>query len=329
MNYSVIIPAYQAAAVLPRCLQALQQQTAPRDHYEIIVVDDGSTDDTAAIADQLLHDQPAQVIRAPHSGAALARNLGAQAARGSVLIFTDADCEPAPNWLEQLTRVFTDPAVSGARGVYRTRQRSLIARFVQQEYLERYDRLTPLTPIDFVDTYSAAYRREVFLDNGGFSTGFPAASVEDQELSFRLNQRGHRLVFVPEAMVYHQHNATLSSYFRRKFKIGYWKIAVLKRHPGKARRDSHTPQIVKAQIGLISAALLSTFIALCLPSEPLIPIGLWLILELTMLPLLVKIARRDPPVLIVAPLLILTRALALGLGLLAGAVLLLPQRTTE
>jgi cellulose synthase/poly-beta-1,6-N-acetylglucosamine synthase-like glycosyltransferase len=316
MLISVIVPAYQAAVVLPQCLAALQQQTIDRAQYEIIVVDDGSTDDTANVAHQALRNfSEAQVIRAAHGGPAHARNLGAQMAHGDLLLFTDTDCEPRPDWLEQCARVCGDPSISGAAGAYATRQRSLIARFVQQEYEERYDYARRQATIDFIDTYSAAYRREVFLDSGGFAAElFPTASVEDQEFSFRLAERGYRLVFVPEAKVYHQHNTTLARYFRRKYYIGYWKMRVLKQHPGKAVRDSHTPQIVKAQIVLLAAALIS------LPGLfgwPL-TIGLWITFGLSLLPLSIRIARRDPPVLLIAPIMIFIRALALGLGLFVG-----------
>jgi glycosyltransferase involved in cell wall biosynthesis len=322
MNISVVIPAYQAAAVLPQCLTAVQQQTIARAQYEIIVVDDGSTDGTAEVAEQALRDFPAaQIIRAEHGGPASARNLGAWAAQGDLLLFTDADCEPAPDWIERFVCVHADPSISGAKGVYATRQRSLIARFVQQEYEERYDRTQRQTTIDFVDTHSAAYRRAVFVENHGFDAmSFPTAAVEDQEFSFRLAARGYRLVFVPEARVYHRHNTTLAHYFRRKAGIGYWKMCLLRRHPGKAVRDSHTPQLVKAQIVLLAAALVGTLGVLLPPHGFLIIIGGWSLFALSMTPLLIKIARRDPPVLLVAPIMIFVRTLALGLGMLGGAL---------
>ena len=318
LTYSVIVPVYRAIDVLPRCLAALIDQSVPCADYEIIVVDDGSPDQTAEVAEKILAGNNGRVIRAPHGGPAHARNLGAQAARGEILAFTDADCEPEHDWLEQLTAPLRDEAVSGVKGVYRTRQKSLVARFVQQEYQDKYDRLANQATIDFVDTYSAAYRREVFLASGGFDEAFTTASVEDQEFSFRLAEQGHRLVFAPQAVVYHQHDATLSEYMQRKFGIGCWKMLVLKRHPGKAVRDSHTPQALKAQMGLLAGALLTTG-ATALDYDWAVAADIsWLLLLVSMLPLLSKIAWRDPAVIAIAPLMIGARALSLGLGLLRG-----------
>jgi len=328
IEFSVVVPVYQGVETLPRCLNALLHQSIDQSRYEIIVVDDGSCDQTASLAESILGSYTAQVIRAPHGGPAQARNLGAQAARSDLLLFTDADCEPALDWLERLTRVFADVTISGAKGVYRSRQRSLVARFVQQEYQDKYDRMLRLPSIDFVDTYSAAYRRAVFITSGGFDTSFTTASVEDQEFSFRLTEQGCRLVFVPDAIVYHQHDATLREYARRKYGIGYWKPLVLRRHPGKAIKDSHTPQLIKLQIVLLAIAIAATLLTILASGFAALAVSAWLLLFLTMLPLLIKIARRDAAVLCVAPLLIGLRALGLGAGLTVGLIRfnLLPRR---
>ncbi len=315
MNVSIIVPAYNAANTIEGCLTALLAQNFPRDASEIIVVDDGSTDATPEIVARF---PMVQLIRGEHRGAAAARNLGAQHARGDILLFTDADCEPTPDWLAQMLAPFADDQVVGAKGIYRTRQREWIARFVQLEYAEKYARMARERFIDFIDTYSAAYRRDVFLRHQGFDESFPGASVEDQEFSFRLARQGYKMVFVPQAIVYHRHVTSLGAYAKRKFWIGYWKVHVHAHHPGKVWRDAHTPTTLKIQVALCAAFLALLVIGLFLPITLLaaaIIAGLFLI---TTLPLITLIARCDPVIVLIAPMMIGVRAAALGFGLATG-----------
>ncbi len=321
IQFSIIIPAYNATATLPACLQAVQHQSIDRARYEIIVVDDGSSDQTVLVAKEILKDNsPSNIISVPHGGPAAARNAGAQIARGDLILFTDADCAPLPDWIDHLASAFEDRQVVGAKGTYRTRQTALVARFVQQEYQDKYDRMARQVTIDFIDTYSAAYRRDLFLANDGFDTTFTTASVEDQEFSFRLSSQGHRLVFAPDAIVFHQHDASPIEYLRRKFHIGYWKAYVLRLHPDKTIRDSHTPQSVKAQMGLLALSIGLTAISIGTDKTIGLAAIAWLLLVISMLPFLSKIARRDPIVLVIAPIMIGLRAFALGVGLSAGII---------
>ena len=316
IEISIIIPAYNAADTIFACVRALQTQTIPRGRYEIIVVDDGSADDTA----QRAADAGARVIRQENAGAAAARNRGAQAAQGEILLFTDSDCIPAPDWVAQMVAPFADQSVTGAKGVYKTEQSGFTPRFVQQEYQDKYDGMAQLPQIDFVDTYSAAYRRDIFLAMGGFDTNFPGASVEDQEFSFRLAEAGYRLVFVPQAMVFHRHDPALTDYARRKFFIGYWKNLVVRRHPDKIARDSHTPQVLKLQMAF--AALGSGMFALAILFRRAWLAGAslasWLALVFSGVPFYRKIWRRDPAVLAVAPVMLVVRAVSLGAGFAWG-----------
>ncbi|MBI2467113.1 MAG: glycosyltransferase [Candidatus Rokubacteria bacterium] len=198
--------------------------------------------------------------------------------------------------------LLADAAAAGAKGAYLSRQPELVARFVQLEYEERYARMArwqaAVGGIDFVDTYAAAFRRVEFLAAGGFEESLRIDS--DQEFSFRLAAAGRRLVFTPAARVVHQgHAASLAAYARKKYAIGYWKAAVLRRHPTKALRDSHTPQLLKPQLAL----------------APLPPLFL-----LPTLPFVVRALPRDLAVALAAPVLLWVRALALGLGLAVGFV---------
>jgi lipopolysaccharide/colanic/teichoic acid biosynthesis glycosyltransferase/glycosyltransferase involved in cell wall biosynthesis len=320
----VIVPAYNAAGTLPLCLAALADQIYPRSAYEVIVVDDGSVDATAAIA----HDAGVRVLTQANAGPAAARNCGAAAARGDLLLFTDADCAPVPGWISALVAPFSNPSVAGTKGAYLTHQRGIVPRFTQLEYQERYDRMAGRATIDFIDTYSAAYRRDVFLANSGFDTIFPTASVEDQELSFRLAEKGYRLVFAPDALVYHHHNPTLPAYVRRKFYIGYWKTLIARWHPSRMAQDSHTPGTLKLQMGLAALSLLG----LVLASIGSLALGLrampaWALVVtaaavfiITEIPFLVKAWRRDRGIVLPAVGLLWARAFALGIGFALGVV---------
>lgn len=317
MKFSVIIPAYDAATTIGDTLWALRHQPVADKEIEIIVVDDGSADATGAVASAL----GARVLTQANAGPAAARNAGARAARGSLLLFTDADCIPAPDWVAQLTAPLADPAIAGAKGVYTTSQRAPVARLIQIEYEEKYARLARQQNIDFIDTYSAVYRRDTFLAAGGFDESFRAASVEDQELSFRLVQSGYRLCFAPRARVAHRHAETLAAYARRKYRYGYWKALLLRRHPGRITGDSHTPPTQLAQMAWFLGLIPMTVGALAarrhtrtlLVAYGLISVG-------STMPFLARVARRAPDLLPLAPLFLATRALALDAGLVAGTL---------
>jgi cellulose synthase/poly-beta-1,6-N-acetylglucosamine synthase-like glycosyltransferase len=315
MEVSVVVPARNAGQTIGECLDSLLTQSEPRERYEVIVVDDGSTDGTR----QVVQGYEVTLLDQSHEGPAAARNRGVAASSGEVVLFTDADCVPAPDWIDEMARPFQDQDVVGVKGAYRTRQRGVMPRFVQCEYEERYERMAKLKQIDFIDTYSAGYRRQIFLTEGGFDTDYPDASVEDQELSFRLAERGYKMVFNPRAIVYHRHPETLRAYFGRKFNIGYWKVRVLRRHPGKALRDSHTPQTLKAQLGLV----LVLFVVLLL-----VPLrwAIWwaavlitLLFLLSALPFTVRALRKDLLIGLLSPCFLFLRAVALGLGMIKGS----------
>ena len=317
---SVIIPAKNAARTLGLCLQAvLQQEGMLLDQdYEVIVVDDGSTDGTAQIA----QEYKVTVIRQSTMGPAAARNSGARISKGTILAFTDADCAPSSTWLMDLTRPFQNPDVMGVKGVYGTHQTALVARFVQIEYEYKYARMRNQAAIDFIDTNNAAYRKEVFIQNGGFNESFRVPSVEDQEFSFRLARKGYRLVFEPSAVVYHYHDRNLSEYLHRKFGIGYWKAFMLKWIPEKTFSDSHTAPTQRAEI-LLLAILLATipFIAFWPFYASIFFLFVLVIFLMTTSPFLIFMGKRDPQILWVASWMLIGRALALGMGLLKGFIL--------
>jgi cellulose synthase/poly-beta-1,6-N-acetylglucosamine synthase-like glycosyltransferase len=317
---SVVVPAKDAERTIERCLAALARQTLGRERYEIIVVDDGSRDRTAVLAAGL----GARVVSLARTGGpGAARNAGIEAARGEIVVFTDADCEPEAGFLEALVRPLDDPETGGTKGSYLTRQRALVARFVQLEYEDRYRRMRGARWIDFVDTYAACFRRADLVRAGGFDVRL--RQCQDQELSFRLAAAGVKIRFVEEARTYHLHAERLGSYLRKKYRIAWWKVAVLRRHPRKIASDSHTPQALKLEM---PAAVEALGFALAAPA--LIGLGFPAVLALAPLalgaaaflalaaPFVVRALARDPAVGLAAPAILFLRDIALAAGLFAG-----------
>ncbi len=314
MRASVIVPARNAEGTIGRCADALGRQRHSLDALEVIVVDDGSTDATAEVA----RASGAEVVTIPPSGPAVARNRGVAASSGDVVLFTDADCEPCEEWVERMARPFDDPDVIATKGVYRTVQRELTARFVQHEYESRYRRMRrPGRRIDFIDTYAAGFRRDLFDRCGGFDGRFPGASVEDQEFSFRYTRLPGRVAFVEDAVVTHRHARSPLGYFRKKAKIAYWKVRVMLRHPDKIATDAHTPQNVKLE--MLSTLVLAASVPFAATvTGRWVAAGALAVFLASSIPLTLSILRRDPRVGLLAPWFQLLRALALGAGSLLG-----------
>jgi len=317
---SVVVPAHNAARTLETCLRALNQQSISRSEYQVIVVDDGSTDATALIAKAAGARVATSGRVGRPAGPAAARNAGVREASGDVILFTDADCEPLPDWIERMAAPLVDPGVVGVKGAYRSRQRELIARLTQAEFEDKYARMRQRATIDFIDTYSAAYRRDALLRAGGFDETFPLASVEDVELSFRLAEQGARLLFTPEARVWHLHATSLWHYLHKKARYGFWRALVYRWHPGKIRGDSHTDPILKFQFALVALGGLCTLAALVDGRLLRVASLPGLALVATTLPFAVRTWPRDRVAVLIAPPVHTLRAIVQAGALAVGLV---------
>ncbi len=316
MLVSIIIPTFNGASRIANCLDALCPQAAAAS-AEIIVVDDGSTD---GIGDVIRQYRGVRLISQVNSGPAAARNRGAAEAKGAIILFTDDDCVPTERWLQTMTKPFEDPAVVGVKGTYQTRQRSLVARFVQYDYEDRYRRMATQPEIDFVDTYSAAFRRDRFLELKGYDTSFPVACAEDIELSYRMSKLGWKMVFEPSAIVYHTHPDTLWRYLKKKYKFAFWRMIALRKNPKKTLKDSHTPQIMKLQLLFPPALLIAVCSDLLARFEVPFSYVVCAIFLFTTFPFAARLVRKDPLVGLWSPFLLAARSGAQFFGVAAGMV---------
>lgn len=316
MSVSIIIPTFNGASRIANCLEALLPQTAAID-AEILVVDDGSTDGTAGVVSRY---SSVRLVSQANAGPAAARNRGALEAKGSIILFTDDDCVPTSDWLAAMTQPFEDPAMVGVKGAYRTRQKALVARFVQADYEDRYRLMATLPEIDFIDTYAAAFRRDRFLEMNGYDTSFPVACAEDIELSYRMSERGWKMKFVPTAIVYHTHPATLWQYLKKKYKFAFWRMLALRKNPKKTLKDSHTPQIMKFQLLFAPALLLAISFDLVIRPGVLASALVCVAFLISTLPFAGRTILKDPLIGVLSPGLLAARACAQGMGVTAGMI---------
>src|SRR5581483_3094944 len=201
---SVIVPAYNAAHTIGDCLEALLALDYPSDRLEIIAVDNRSTDGTAGV----MRRYPVRVVSEPHQQSSYAaRNTGLVAARGSVMLFTDADCLPDPGWARALVAALDDDDAGGAAGrIEAAPGTTLVERFqVDEHVLDAASAFTrPALP--FAQTANAAYRRAVFERVGLFDPNL--VSGGDLDLSWRMQRAGWGLAYAPGAIVRHRHRTT-------------------------------------------------------------------------------------------------------------------------
>jgi glycosyltransferase involved in cell wall biosynthesis len=229
---SVVVPVYNGGEFFVQCLRALSAQTLARDQYEVIVVDDGSKDSSAAYAASF----GATVISQANAGAPAARNAGIYAARGEWIAFTDADCVPSRRWLQALlARVERDPRSIGAAG--RTtgfESNTAAARFV--DLMCGLDAATylrhPVFP--FAPSDNLMYRRSYLLSVGGFDPRY--ATYDACDLHTRLLARyDGPFEYEPAALVLHRHRATWKAYWRQQYFYGVGYAQFLIAHRDRAQ----------------------------------------------------------------------------------------------
>ena len=252
LRASIIIPAYNAEKTLAECLAACQAQDYP--DFEVIVADDGSTDGTGAAARQF---EAVHYHLQDNGGPSSARNAGARIASGDVLVYTDADCVPRPDWLRQLANGLVDGVVAIGGTYTIANPDSRLARVVQAEIAQRHRHFQK--DVDFLGSFNVAYRREAFEAVGGFDETYRQASGEDNDLAYRLIDRGGRLVFTPEAVVAHYHPERLLPYLRTQSRHGYWRVKLYREHPKRATGDQYAgwPDLLAPPLGLALPFLLA------------------------------------------------------------------------
>ncbi|MGH7948567.1 MAG: glycosyltransferase, partial [Candidatus Binataceae bacterium] len=222
---TVAIPAYNAAATIAHCLESLRALNYP--DYETMVVDDGSADDTAAIAER----SGGRAIKIEHKGLGAARNAALEAASGEIVAFIDADARADRDWLYHLVEVLTrrDAAAVGGANFAPQPSGALSAALATAPGRPREVRAGDADLAQLCGC-NMAVRKEALVSAGGFDPLFTAAG-DDVDFSWRLTDSGATVASAPGAVVVHEPRATVRAYLAQQAGYGYGEGLLYRKYP--------------------------------------------------------------------------------------------------
>jgi GT2 family glycosyltransferase len=265
---SVIVPAYQASKPLRLSLAALTRSTLPRDQWELIVVDDGSLDDTALVAARFA-DVVVRLPAKPH-GPAYARNRGFEASRADIVVFVDADVCVHPEALERFLESFDrHPDVSAIFGSYDSSPShpGVISEF--RNLLHHHVHHRDAGEAETFWAGCGAMRAQAFRDVGMFDEWhYSRPQIEDIELGRRLRLRGHRILLRPEIQGTHLKKWTLRDVMSTDFthRGVPWTRLLLQEGPNRSRKTLNLRASERVCTALAGLGWVAAFAAIALRS---------------------------------------------------------------
>ncbi len=236
---SIIIPVYNDSIRLRLCLRALDQQNYPREQYEIIVADNGSSEDIGAVVAQF---PQARMVVERKPGSYAARNAALAVARGDVLAFTDSDCVPGADWLANgVARLLANPGAGLVAGKIQVFFRNP----VRPTAVEVYESVTAFPQRKFVEKYrfgataNVFTRRDVFDRVGLFNDTLKSSG--DREWGQRVHAAGLPLIYADDVMVAHPARASFGELYHKSARV----IGGMRDVSGRGKR---LPRVLKAVV---------------------------------------------------------------------------------
>jgi O-antigen biosynthesis protein len=230
---SVVVCTYNGAATLRECLEGLAEVDYPA--YEVVVVDDGSTDASAAIASEY----DCRLIRTENGGLSAARNTGLTVASGEIVAYIDDDAKPDRDWLKYLAHTFMTTSHAGVGGPnLACAEDGLIARCVANAPGGPTHVLLSDQEAEHIPGCNMAFRRQALEQVGGFDGRFHAAG-DDVDICWRLREQGLTLGFSPAAVVWHHRRNSLRAYWRQQRGYGAAEADLERKWPEKYTTGGH------------------------------------------------------------------------------------------
>ena len=217
---SIVIATRNRLSSLKRCVESIRAQDYPKERMELVIVSDGSTDETPEYLSALAAQEPwIKVIAQTRGWQAHARNKGILLSSGELIAITDDDCVVTKDWLLSIASAMQNPKISGVGGHVQTAGNSLVARYI--DHVRSLD--PPLLPDgspQMLITANACFRRGALEQIGLFDETFGAVSGEDTEMSLRMRRKGMKLKFVPACRVAHWFEPDVKIFLGRFYRYG-------------------------------------------------------------------------------------------------------------
>lgn len=320
---AIVIPSYNAARTIGSAIEGCMLQDYPRDKLEIIVVDDGSTDETRDIVTRY----PVRYIYQPNAGPAKARNTGWKNSKAEIICVMDSDCIPEKRWVAKVVNDYQkkNPDCVGSRyGI--ANPENLLADCIYCEFLVRYSWMSEYPK--FIGSHGCSFKRSVLEELGGYNESYPMASAEDNDLAYRILGKNRKILFDKDIVIKHYFPTSWRKYLRVQFWHGYWRMKLYRDFPRMMRGDEYSTPLDFIQPPLLlSSLMLLPFVAVgpILVIEGII-ICLGILLQIPITVGIIQI-KKDIRYMLYIPLGFI-RALFRGLGMALGIshFWLLPKR---
>ncbi|WP_447973761.1 glycosyltransferase [Nitrospira sp. Kam-Ns4a] len=271
---SVVIPTYNRQTVLPRTLAAFAAQTLPADQFEVIVVDDGSSDETPRVLQQIQTPYALRCLTQAHQGANAARNLGIEAARGEIVVFTGDDMIPEPAFLEaHLTFHQQHPAeldamlgfIDWSPAITVTPLMRYIVSPEGGQQFAFHEVRNGQADFRLFYTSNVSIKRSLLGKPATwFDPAFTYPAYDDIELGYRLTRQGLRLQYNPKAVTRHHHEITVEGFAARQYQAGRMAVRFAAKHPDVSawvlpssllqQTDRSTDEAYQAQLAAVLEA---------------------------------------------------------------------------
>ncbi len=226
---SVVINVYNEEENIADCLDSLLNQTY--DRFELVIVDDGSTDRTMEIVKKYENKLNVQKTSTPHLGIKKARIKGVNKAGGKYIVIIDADEILEPSFLKNILKPFKDKKVGAVGGILRSVGGGWVTKAygtLQEMFYEL--RKDSENEVDWIQGGCSAYRREALEEVGGLAEDKVSA---DKDISWKMKDAGWKVVLKSDAVAYHKDPQTLRSVMKREYNIGKREYWLLKEHGGR------------------------------------------------------------------------------------------------